>query len=63
MTPKQVAEYLGVARSTVGKWISNNELPYIVIQQRQRKAVIRFRRKALEDWLKRREIDTRRMAM
>ena len=58
MTPKEVAAFLGVARSTIGKWISNNELPFIVIQQRQRKAVIRFRRKVLEDWLHQREIAT-----
>lgn len=60
LKPKEVAETLGVAISTVHKWAWKGEIPCIVLQRRQRKSVIRFSPKALEAWLKKKEIDARR---
>lgn len=56
LTPKQVAEILGVAVSTVHKMSYRNELPCVVLRQGKRKSIVRFRKKTLEAWIKEREI-------
>jgi len=62
LTPKQVAAILGVAISTVHKWAYQGLLPCVVLKQGKRKSVIRFRQEVLEEWIRKREIDSRRLA-
>lgn len=56
LTPKDVSEILCVAVSTVYKWAYSGDLPCIFIHGSKRKATVRFRPTAIEEWLKKEEI-------
>jgi len=55
LTPKQVAQLLQVSPSTIYLWAWNGEIPCLCLRKGKRKAVIRFRKSAIENWLRSRE--------
>jgi len=56
---KDVAEYLNVSQSTVYAWAASGYLPSISIGQGRSKCV-RFRGKAVEKWLRNREVESKK---
>lgn len=51
MTVEEVSEFLNVPVATIRKWCSQRYIPYMKIGRH-----VRFSRRSLEDWLKRKEI-------
>jgi excisionase family DNA binding protein len=51
LTPSQLAEILGVRPGTIYSWLSRGiDIPYVKI-----KGTVRFREKAVQDWLLKKE--------
>ena len=59
MTPllsiEQVADVLGVGRSTVTRMINGGDLPAVLVRSGKRKKLYRVREQALERWITARE--------
>lgn len=47
LTPQQAAEFLGVSTRTLQRWRTSGEGPRFT----QRRQVVRYARRALEEWL------------
>jgi excisionase family DNA binding protein len=51
LTPSKLAEILGVRPGTIYSWLSRGiDIPYVKIE-----GTVRFREKAVQDWLLRKE--------
>jgi len=55
LTSKQLSELLQVKPSTVYKWVHYNYVPHVKVG-----ALVRFKEKKVEEWLKKREHKGRR---
>jgi len=56
LTPSQLAEILGVCPGTIYSWLSRGiDIPYVKI-----KGTVRFRQKAVQDWLLKKEQEKRK---
>lgn len=51
MTPKEVADHLGVTINTVYKWVAANKIPYVKLNKS-----VRFNPSKLESWINSRSI-------
>ena len=51
MNAEEAAKFLGIKKSTVYAWVAQRRLPYIKVGH-----LLKFRPRALERWLKEREI-------
>ncbi len=51
MNAEEAAKFLGIKKSTVYAWVAQRRLPYIKVGR-----LLKFRPRALERWLKEREI-------
>ena len=51
MTVEEVSKFLDVPVATIRKWCSKRYIPYMKIGRH-----VRFSRRSLEEWLKRKEI-------
>lgn len=54
LTPEEAAAFLQVKRSTIYAWVHQGFIPHVKLGGR-----LRFRRSALEDWLKEQEVNGR----
>ncbi|MBW1678233.1 MAG: helix-turn-helix domain-containing protein [Deltaproteobacteria bacterium] len=59
LTVQDVAEILQVSQSCIYAWVADGFLPSVVMNRRGKKALIRFRPEAIEEFIRQREQEHR----
>jgi excisionase family DNA binding protein len=55
--PKEVGEILGLKKSKIHQMLASGEIPALIVAASERRRVFRVRPSALDQWMKRREIN------
>jgi len=54
LTPQEVADYLGVKKSTIYQWTHQEYIPHVKLGK-----LVRFRLKDIDEWLERKTVSGR----
>ena len=57
MDTKEASEFLGISKNTLYEWVVQNKVPYIKVGR-----LVKFRKADLEDWLKKRTRDEKKIS-
>lgn len=55
LTPEEIADYLGVKKSTIYQWTHQEFIPHVKVGR-----FVRFKMSQVEKWLEKREVDGRK---
>ncbi len=59
LTVQDVAKLMRIAPQTVYKWVKERRLPHVILSVGPRKECVRFRPRAIEQWLTERERESK----